>query len=313
MKSIKIILIVIVISAIAFFIIRSLVLIDRTGSISLAKNQFTERIRNEIDSIRRFSENRFCKDAYGNVNYLINDYYKPNPPKYPYGRLGNTQSENDQWRTNLESNLYSTYAEKFINQSFYVFKSSEWKLEDLKFIRNEYQSLQKSSLLMKGSPVDKKFTEIQTILIKYDEIASFISICISFSYKSSNLSDHFPIEVVKVKISQAKGYLNNHLENEYVNRCKRLQDGLKDIPQALFKAHVRYLDDKISQWSGLYSNYNSQSDYANNLYKPLKSEIETLDNEIYHVSNFDSEYQKLSNKWSTDNTKAYNHNYPTRH
>jgi len=305
MKSFKIILIVVVVSAIAFFIIRSLVLIDRTRSIPLPKNQFTERIRKEIDSIGRFPENKFCKDDYNNINYLINDYYKPNPPKYPYGRLGNTQTENDQWKTNLESNLYSTYAEKFINQSFYVFRGSEWKLEDIRFIRSEYQSLRTSSLLQRGSPVDKKFTEIQTILSKYDEIISFISVCMGFSYSSSSLSDHFPIEVVKVKISQAKGYLNNHSENDYVNHCNRLQDGIKNIPQVLFRVHVRYIDDKISQWSGLYSNYNSHRDYVNNLYQPLKSEIETLNDETYHVANLDSEQKRLSNRWSVDNTNAY--------
>jgi hypothetical protein len=34
-----------------------------------------------------------------------------------------------------------------------------------------------------------------------------------------------------------------------------------------------------------------------------------LDNNTYNVANFDREYQKLSDKWSADNTKAYNYKY----
>jgi len=99
------------------------------------------------------------------------------------------------------------------------------------------------------------------------------------------------------------------LENELVNNCTKLHNGLKEIPQYLFSAQVDYLEHKINNWSGLYSNYNSQSDYSNNLYKPLKAEIEALDNDIYNVSNFDSEYNRLLQKWSDDNTKAYKHKY----
>ena len=102
---------------------------------------------------------------------------------------------------------------------------------------------------------------------------------------------------------------SNQLENEFVNNCARLHNGLKEIPQSLFSAQVKYLDSKINSWSGLYSNYNSQSDYSNNLYKPLKFEIEALDNDIYNVSNFDSEYERLLQKWSADNTKAFYHIY----
>jgi hypothetical protein len=313
MKAVKIGLAAIVVLAIAFFVIRSLLTIGSEGSISLPRNQFTERIEKEIDVISKFSDNKFCKEAYENVMYLIDDYYKPLPPKYPYGRFGNTQSENNQWKENLTKNLYSVYAGKFISQAFYVFRGSEWSIDDLRFIRSEYQILRKSNLLEKGSPVDKKFIEIQTILSKYDEIAGFISACNGFSYSSSSLSDRFPLSDVQGKISRAATYRNNQMENAYVNNCRRLRDGLKEIPVALFRAHTRYLANKISQWSDLYSNYNSQSDYANNLYKPLKSEIDAMDNETYNVANFDSEYQRLSTRWSADNTKAYTYSYPSKH
>lgn len=313
MKALKIILAAIVLGAIIFFVILSLATTNKLKEIPAAKNQFTERIEKEIDSLGKLPDSKFCKDTYDNVMFLIDDYFKPHPPQYPYGRLGNTQLENDQWKENLTKNLYSAYADKFIRQAFYVFRYTEWKIEDLQFIRSEYQILRKSNLLKNGSPVDKKFTEIQTVFSKYDEIAGFISTSNGFSYSAFGLSDRFPISEVQGKISRATTFQNNHLENEFVNSCKRLHDGLKEIPQTLFRAHVRYLDNKVSKWSDLYSNYKSQSDYVNNLYSPLKSEIESLDNDTYKVENFDGEYKRVSDKWSADNTKAYTYSYPTRH
>lgn len=309
MKAIKISLAVTVIAAIAFFTIRSLVIINPPLPPPVPKNQFTKRIEMEIDSLGKLPDSNFCNEEYDNIKFFIDDYYNPHPPQYPYGRLGNTQLENDEWKEILTINLYSAYADKFIKQAFYVFRGSNWEFEDLRFIRNEYQTLRSSSLLQRDTPVDKDFTKIQSILSKYDEIADFISTSNGFSYSASGLSDRFPISEVDGKISRAKTYQNNHLENGYVNNCTRLRNGLKEIPQALFRAHVRYLDNKVTYWSGFYSNYISQSDYANNLYRPLKSEIEALDNETYNVANFDNEYQRLLDKWSADNTKAYNYQY----
>ncbi len=302
---------VIVIGAIIFFVIESLAKTKKLKEIPLPKNQFTERIEKEIDSLIRLPDSKFCKEDYDNIKFLIDDYYKPNPPQNPYGRLGMSQLENNQWKENFTKNLYSAYSDKFINQAFYVFKGTEWKIEDLHFIRSESQSLKMSKLLEKGSLVDRKFTEIQTIISKYDEIADFISTSIGFSYLSSSLSDRFPISDVNSKLLQAATYQNNYLGSVYVNNCTRLHNGLKEIPLTLFKAHVRYLDNKVSQWSGFYSNYSTQSDYVNNLYKPLKSEIDELDNDAYNAVNFDSEYKRLTDKWSEDNTKAYTYSYPT--
>lgn len=301
-----IILIAAVAVAVAIGVIMWITSLDDEKEIPLPKNQPTELIKQEIDSLGNLPDSKFCQDAYDNVRYLIDNFYKPHPPQHPYGRLGKTQLENDQWKENLIKNLYSAYADKFIRQAFYVFRNSEWNIDDLKFIRNEYKTLQRSPLLERGSPVDKKFTEIQNIFKKYDEITGFITDCKNFSYLTSGLSNRFPILEVQGKISQSKTYLN---KNEYVNNCTRLHNDLKDIPQVLFWAHIRYLDNKITYWSGLYPNYNSQKDYANNLYKPLKDEIDALDNDIYNASNFDSEYKRLTRKWSDDNARAYSYTY----
>lgn len=298
MKAFKISLAVIVVVAIAFFVIKSIVNIDKASKISLPENPFTNRIAQEIDSLGRLPETKFCKDFYHEVNYHIDDYAKQ-------GRLGANESENQQWKEHLTKNAYSTYVGKFISQAFYVFLKSGWTTNDLQFIRNESATLQKSALLEKNSPVDKKLTEIKQILSKYDEIDGFISSCQGFSYSSSGLSDRFPIADTHMRIVKARLYQNNGWGNAYTRNCTRLQEGLREVPLVLFRAYIRYLDRKISEWSDMYPNYISQSDYANNLYKPLKGEIDLLDNDIYRLSNFDSEYNRLLGKLNADSQRAY--------
>lgn len=311
MKALKISLAVIVVAAIGTGVFLGIQNIIKPPSPPPAKNQFIAKIEQEIDSFGKLPDSKFCKGFYNDVAFHIDDFYRQ-------GKLGEYNKDgkmykdslnNVQWKENLSKNLYAAYADKFVKQVFYVFRGSEWKVDDLKFIRSEYQTLRKSSLLEKGSPVDKEFTKIQTIFDKYDEIVALISSCKGFAFSGTALSNRFPIADVQSKIARAADYRKNNLENGYVNNCIRLHDGLREIPQALFRAHVHYLDNKIDEWSEMYSNYNSHSDYVNNLNRPLKTEIDTLDNDIYNVSNFDSEYKRLSGKWSADNTKAYNYKY----
>jgi hypothetical protein len=105
-------------------------------------------------------------------------------------------------------------------------------------------------------------------------------------------------------ISQSKDYLNNNLENTYVNKCSRLRDSLQAIPQELFEVHIRYLDNKISEWSNMYPNYNSYSDYVNNLYNSLKGEVDAMNNSIYNVPTFSYEHNRLLRRCSDDNANA---------
>lgn len=300
MKALKISIAVIVVAAIGagiFFWIQS---IKDPGIVKAPENLFTRTIKQEIEQLKAKPDSKFSKDFYKEVAYHINDFYLK-------GRFGKNESENKQWKANLESNLYFAYVEKYFIQVKTVFRGSEWRPEDLKFIQAEKNELKKSKLLLVGSPVDKEFIAIQTVLNKYNEIVPFVSSCKSFVYSRTDLTDHFPITEMQSKISRAASLQNNHLENEYVNNCSRLHDGLKEIPQSLFRSHVRYLDDKISNRSGMYSYYNSQSEYANIFYKPLKAQIDELDNDIYNVSDFDSEYNRLIKKIDSDSQRAYNY------
>jgi hypothetical protein len=300
MKAVKIILVIAVISAIGFVTCKSLVKTGDVGEIPLSTNPFTESIEKEIDSLSKMPDNRFCREFYDKVNYLIDDYYKN-------GRFNNNPSVNEQVKENFTKNLYSVYSDKFIRQAFYVFNGTKWDISDLRFITDEYQTLQKSQLLESGSPVDKELAEIRRIINKYNEIIGFVADCRSFSYTSYGLSNRFPVSEVKNKISRMNRYINDKLENRYVNNCIHLHNELKAVPQILFNKHVDYLSKKIQQWSEMYDNYNSQSDYANNLYTPLKNEIILLDNEVYNVASavFDNNYNKLMRRWNNDSKKAY--------
>jgi hypothetical protein len=301
MKALKISLAVIVLAAIIFIVWKWIIVSPPPPPPPPPKNEVTRRIGQVIDSIRKLPDSKFCEAFYKEITYHIDSYFKE-------GRLGVNPSDtlgNRQNKENFTKNLYSVYVEKFISQAFYVLNRSEWKIDDLNFIRSEYQTLRKSKLLEKGSPVDKEFAKIQSVFSKYDEIVAYISACKNFSHPVSGLDNRFPASDMQNKISQAVTYLNNSLGNAYVNHCTRLRDGLKEIPQVLFSVHVKYLDNKIDRYSNRYSNCTSQSDYANTLYKPLKSEIDALDNDIYNVANFDSEYKRLLDKWKTDSQEAY--------
>lgn len=302
MNNLKITLVVIVVMAILagiFFWIQN---IRPPATVKPIENQFIAEIINDIEKLKKKPDNSFCKESYKEIAYKINEFHKGN-------RFSTDPAVNDQEKKNLESNLYVAYAEKFIFQSKTVFCGSQWKPEDLAFIQKEKNELKRSILLVSGSPVDKEFTTLQTVLDKYNEIDAFIFSCYEFVFLETDLSARFPIAEVQNKIDRINSLLDNGLGNVFVNNCTRLHTELRKVPQALFEKHVYYLDRKIDNWSGMYPNYSSQNDYFNNLYTPIRNEIENLDDVGYNVSNLDNEYNKLLIKWIADNASAYNYPY----
>lgn len=309
MKAIKIGLAIVVIGMIGFFVIKSLGSTNEVEEILPPKNAFVERIQNKIDSIKAQPDNEFNKSIYNDITYLIDDHYKPHPPQYPYGRLGDTQWENDQQKKNLSRNLYAAYANKFLEQALYVFKNKEWSPADLAFIRTEYKELQDSPYLESGNSMNSRFGEIKRVFDKYDEINYFISSCNNLSYpRVPSLTDNFPIEEVRSKLDRVKAYRNKKLENSYLNNCKRLHSELNAIPQILFRKHVNYLDNKINSWTGMYGGYNSQKAYTENIYMPLKNEIDLLYNELYEIPDSPkNNFNRLMGKLEEDSSNAYDY------
>jgi hypothetical protein len=297
MKIVKIFLAIAVIAIIGFFIRKWLVDIDKPPEIPPKFNQSTKNIHNKIISLKQMPANVFCQKFYNDIQYLIIDNYK-------LGLLGESVNDNKEWKEIFSKNLYSAYAPKFVEQAMFVFSRSEWDYDDLKFIRSEVNALTQSSYLDPSSPVANSFSSISTILAKYDDITGFISTCNGYSYSNFDLNSSFPD--VSDKILKSRAYLANNLDNQYVNNCTRLKDGLQKIPKNLFDKHVSYLNGKINNHGGRYAEFNYQSDYSRIIYTPLKNQIDGLDKETYGISVnlFDSGYNSLDNLLSTYNRKA---------
>ena len=276
MKYIKIILVVIVVSVLCFFLFKWSGCTPTIGHYQAVSNSFDSGIQHEIDSLKNFPENVFCEKLYKEIQYKIDQDAK-------LSLLDSNQQNNDQQKENLSKNLYSAYASKFIDQSMYVFNHSDWNKDDINFISNQVKELQSSSYLEQGSPVANAFNTILVTLGKYDEISDFISSCDSFTCYAASVDSSFPN--VSDKLAKAKDYLNNNLDNNYVNNCNHLKEALVDIPKNLFLNHVKYIQDKMTYINDLstYKNYNSQPDYVNNMYTPLRSQIDSLANNIYGV------------------------------
>lgn len=308
MKTLKISLVIIVLAAIGVGIYLSVQKSINPEEIEIDESELSRKdIEQQIKQLEAKPDDRFCKDFYDEVAYKINDYYKPAPPKHLFGRFGKTQSENDDWKVIFENNLYATYADKFIKQAKAVLNGSQWNPADLNFIQAENNNLKNSELSEPGNPRNNEFETIQAALNKYNEIVVFISTCRNFSYPNTDLMDEFPLNEVQSKIQRAESLRNNRLENNYVNNCSRLHNELIATPQILFNAHIKYLDEKISDKSEWYLSCKSQREYANLIYQPLKSKIDALVFDIYKVSNFNSEKNRLTKKLNDNSSEATRH------
>ncbi|MCL2182011.1 MAG: hypothetical protein FWB85_00895 [Chitinispirillia bacterium] len=302
MKIIKYIVLLAALSGIAFFIARSLVNSPPPPpEPPPPENQFTKRIKEEIDSIGRLSDSVLDNKFYKEVAWSIGNYHEQ-------GRFGKTSLENSRWNDILSKELYSVYAAKFIRQAFLVFSGAVWAASDLDFVRNEFQALQKSEWLEKDSPVDKNFTKIRDNFKKYDEIRRFISAAKRVPQLPDDLAPVFPVEDVEERMAKEKAYrqIRFDLDRGSAALCTRLQGEMTEIPEILFKAHIAYLDKKIARWSGSYKNYNreNQSEYET-LYTSVRKEIDGFNAVAYDVSGHRAEYRRLLQKWDDDNGDAY--------
>lgn len=292
---IKIILAVAVVGVIGFFVWKWIVGSDANPQqVRPPENQFTKRVEQEIDSLGNLPVNAFCHESYSAIKYRIDDFHRQQ-------FFDTDVKNNDRWQEILSKNLYSAYAQKFVQQAYHVFDATAWAPDKLRFIGKEVKILKQSALLEKNSEIDNKFSEIQHILNKYYEIAGFISTCSNFKYSIYDLSAEFPD--MSNKIEKANRYLANNLDNPTVNHCTRLKDELKKIPQILLGEHYRYLYRKIKEYHKLDTNgdyhfkdtYPTQKLYVDKVYHPLEKQIYALDNDVYHVDEtvFNRVYNRL--------------------
>lgn len=312
MKAVKIILAIVVVAIIGFFVTNWLINIDPSEKIHLPKNQYTERDSIMIDSLERIPVDKFCKEYYLKVQATIDEDFRNGSLGLTSYKEDNIWKEkkddnlNNQWNEILSKNLYSAYAPKFVEQAMYVFNRSEWKNEDLNFIRSEVKFLRSSTFLEPSSPVANSFNTINTILAKYDEINNFINACKGYMYSNYDLGSTYPD--MSDKIRKSKEYISNNLYDNHVNNCIRLKVGLQNIPKILFDKHIVYLRKKIIENGSRYSEFSYQSGYSNIIYTPLKNQIDVLD-DIYDINEgvYKSDYNDLNNLLSVYNRDATNY------
>lgn len=305
MRSVKVLIILIVLGFLAYIVIESIIPVYEPDEIQGQINH-SGRLQDKIDSVQLSSDKEFCVDLYKEISFDIDDCFRSH-------RLGETDDLNEQSRTNLNKQLYFTYTNKFINQAFYVFSGPNWSDASLQIIRDETLYLQESDFLQRNTPIDISLNEIRAVLNKYDEISAFIKECRLFNPTANAIEDTFPTEEVKAKISRAQAYLKNSMENSYVNNCVTLKTDLQSVPAVLFGAHCNYLESKVMKWSGEYTRIIKRSIYQDSVWIPLKNQIEVLESSGYQVADANQKYEMIKLKWEAQMMDAANYyNNPIR-
>jgi hypothetical protein len=300
MKIVKISLVIVVIGIISFFVIKSLNGSSEKQIEPPKEKNSVPDIENEINNISRLTVNRFCKQEYNLVKYHIDQ-------KYQSKLLGKNDYENKQSKERLSKDLFFTYIEKFINQAYYVFNNSEWKREDIAFIRNECTILRNSDFMEEGSQVDNKCARIQLILSKYDEINNFVATTRYSSFADTSLQSNFPFSDIKVKITRIDSYKRNNLDNVYVNNCIRLHNELNNNKKNLINSYLTYLETKITRWNGKYKQFQftSFNEYQNIIYNPLRKELDNFKTNCNNYNYNNNRYVNILNRLNSDRKEAY--------
>jgi hypothetical protein len=247
-------------------------------------NPWVKDIKAEIDSLVPKQANLVnARKSYANIQAHIDDNYK----NKRLCEIAGDEASNETNRRLLSERLYASYFKKFVELSYKVFNGSEWQPKDLQSIGEEIDRLKKSPHFDGKDYQGKEIDAFNAVLSKYREIAGFISACSGFSYSCYELTDNCRFPDVSDKIQKSRSYLANSLDDPYVNNCTRLKDGLRAVPQTLLDKHIAYLRAKIRQNGNKYtdSQYNKyQSDYSNNVYAPLSSQIAQISGDTYGVN-----------------------------
>lgn len=291
MKTLKITLSIIVVCAIAFFIWKWKTDEIKIGNIKPPENTYTQEIQKKITELSAKPADLFCHQDFINIQSSIDEFYKGGFLGKKYEKKGkidievNDENNNTEWKKILSKDLYSAYAQKFVEQSMFVFNGTAWRIQDVSFIRKETNQLISSEFLVSDSPIAQSFNQIKSVLDEYDHINTFINNCNSYGFNDGGIDANFPD--VSDMIKQAKTYQVRGFENTQLNNCTRLINNLNSIPLALFNQHVNYLYTKINEFAPLYTEYGSQSEYAEAIYRKLRNQVDALTNDIYGINDND--------------------------
>lgn len=305
MKTVKIILVTIVIGLIAFFVLQWSVEGTRNvgdgKATAKATNQFVQKIENEIESLKASSANEFNKNVFKDIQAELNAFHDAE-------ELGKDRIQNEEKYKSLSKILLSTYVPKFVEEAYSKFQASTWKDADLNFIRNEIKEIKAHEFFDSDhSEFSSEFNTINTIISRYYETVNLINQSKSFPTNLDySVNGRFPLDQVKEKIAESKIYENYNSNNRYVN-VTWLKEAIKEIPYQMYRRHYNFLETQIQQNSTKYVDLNSQADYSTKIYQPLKASLEQFDNDIYGVdysSEFKVDYNELKSMLDSDNDNA---------
>jgi len=206
-----------------------------------------EYIEKKIESLGAKPDNMFYQSLYNEIVLEITNLGKKN-------KLGGSTIENRDNTDMLLNNVFTVYANKFIQTSFTVFEKPVWEQNDIDLIREESQKLSNSEFLANPSRIFNDLSSLQTIINKYDEVTNFISSSKRLKLESNPyLLDYtFPFNILKNKISRVERYKNNQLGNTYVNNNLQLHTKLSKIKKQLIKQYTDYVYYKINYHMGSY-------------------------------------------------------------
>jgi hypothetical protein len=301
MRIIKICLALAVIGLISYLVFNSLSGSPEKEEVPPSNNTQIAEIDAKIKKLGNLSNDKFSKETHEEIKYLISEYHKNK-------LLGKDTYQNDQWKQLLSKDLYFIYTDKFISQAYFVLNGTEWKTDNLNFIRKETNSLRSSVFIEKNSSLDNSLVKIQQIQSKYDEINNFIKSSRGFYYSDYTLKSRFPFSDLKSEISKVEIYKSKQ-QGEYLKNCKRLQNDLDDLKKKLINSYLIYLENKIGQWVGKYKQYdfNSFNEYQTIIYNPLRQELSDFEEKCRGNNfSFDSNsYSVLLSNLNKDRTEAY--------
>jgi hypothetical protein len=315
MKAIKIILVVAVLTAIIYFICKWYNGIICPPPTTKPTNESIDSIQSRIKNLDSKPAHMFCQDYYNKVQWEIDYAYKNGLLGKHYQNINNVYTlvpdsvMNDSWYGQLSRDLYSRYCQKFIEQSNYVFNGNIYNKSDIAFIRNEEQALRNSPYYDPTAKVVIDFKNIRDVILKYDNIESFISRCNNLRFDDFSIEYTIPVSDISQKISISKMYL---ADNSQIKNCKYLMDGLKDIPAVLFNKHVDYLENKINEFDSSFADgvkFPTQIYWTRKVYNVLDAELDKLDNDVYNLpfDQFMKSKNVITNKLNTLDKNAYNH------
>lgn len=306
MKSIKIVIAVIAVLALAAGIYFSVANVGKMEKVEHPENAFTQKLDLEINSLQ--AKSSVSLKDYSTIKYHIDDYHSQN-------RLGVDSEDtlgNDNNRASYSRLLYSVYVEKFVKQSLATFNKPSWPSGTVSAIYSGNETMLKDgtngNYLDKNGRVYGELKKIRSVTSDYIKINKFIN-----TYANGlSASGTFPVNDVSNVVSTAQNHLASKLGGTYgVNDVSELSAGLNKIPSAIFQSHCRFIAGQIESAKSRLSSdtFSSYNEYKTKVYDRLSDELSKLSSANYGNAYNPSSYSKYKSQIEGLLSDAYDYFY----